>query len=864
MLGRDRDGAVDRRLAAVPEGQRAGAAHRRALAEERLGRRRRSARAWCAVTVAVLGLSLFAPLGSAGLWEPLEVDVAELSRRIAVNLLGAGELRLPDAVNEVPIRRELGRGEVPFTSVALGFKLFGLSDWAGRLPLAVWGALGGLATYALVLRLGGWRRACVSTLVLSVTPLYFVQARALFGDIATLATFAIALAGLGVSLLDTRLTIARKVPWLLAGVLGLALGFWCRGLLLGVGVPLGAVCLARLGGDRNTEASFWRRRGLDAALVLTTALVTLFGLWALRGYGAGTGYSILVGASRTPVEKLASHEGVVHALGHALFPVSALLPFAFAYLFRVSRSLPAAQAGEDGLRRLVAAALTLGLGAHATLGPSVGMLPFSATTACAIAVGLMLTDLSVARVASRVVAMCGVALSMLLFFDFRTRPESAFAAFGVGVLTFPDALAPIHQSVWSLGTLLVLVPFFFAVQEAGSGASQAFACWHDYREYLRALRSAYGGSLWFALVASWVVLLIWGWALIIGENLLGLRVFAGLWSLARTAALHAWWVTPALVLFTPLAVLSLRDAVRWLSREKPTKSRFLPTLSRTGLVTTGLVACGLLLSLYYYPKLSSEFSPKQVFEAYTARAKPNEPLALLGVSSSVAAYYTKASPDWLATPAEAAEWLDDDAGRRFVLVRTSDLAELNAAFRKSKDPAANLPVIAAGSSEILLASNRSGGELNENPFEALVRTEVPSVRHPVLANLAGRLEIVGWQIRTDDGALTTSVLPGRSYQLELVYRVVGQFMDEWDTFVHIDGYGRRFNADHETLQGRYPMRFWNRGDVIVDKHALTLDPNFTPGDYRLYFGMYRGQRRLPVTRGSHDADRVDGGVVKVR
>jgi len=89
-------------------------------------------------------------------------------------------------------------------------------------------------------------------------------------------------------------------------------------------------------------------------------------------------------------------------------------------------------------------------------------------------------------------------------------------------------------------------------------------------------------------------------------------------------------------------------------------------------------------------------------------------------------------------------------------------------------------------------------------------------------------------------------------------------MDEWDTFVHIDGFGRRFNADHATLQGRYPMRLWNRGDVIVDKHSLTLDPNFTPGDYRLYVGMYRGQRRLPVTDGNHDADRIDAGVVKVR
>ena len=108
------------------------------------------------------------------------------------------------------------------------------------------------------------------------------------------------------------------------------------------------------------------------------------------------------------------------------------------------------------------------------------------------------------------------------------------------------------------------------------------------------------------------------------------------------------------------------------------------------------------------------------------------------------------------------------------------------------------------------------------------------------------------------------MLPGREFRLELVYRVVGPFVDEWDTFVHIDGAGRRFNADHETLRGEYPMRWWSKGDIIVDEHAITLDPNFTPGDYRLYFGMYRAQRRLPVKRGHHDDDRVDGGVIKVR
>src|SRR5688572_6599429 len=53
------------------------------------------------------------------LWDPHEVTVAELARRIALNLLGGGGLALPDADNSVPIRADLGRGELPFTSAAL-------------------------------------------------------------------------------------------------------------------------------------------------------------------------------------------------------------------------------------------------------------------------------------------------------------------------------------------------------------------------------------------------------------------------------------------------------------------------------------------------------------------------------------------------------------------------------------------------------------------------------------------------------------------------------------------------------------------------------------------------------------------------
>ncbi|HYP87040.1 MAG TPA: glycosyltransferase family 39 protein, partial [Polyangiaceae bacterium] len=150
--------------------------------------------------VAALG-SLFYGLTAGALWEPYEVTVAELSRRIALNLLGGHALSLPGADNSVPIRADLGRGELPFTSAALGFRCFGLSAWAGRLPLALWGAAGLGGLFAALCRLCDRRLALYAVLALATTPLYFLQARTLLGDAVTLATFTLAWSGLAVACL---------------------------------------------------------------------------------------------------------------------------------------------------------------------------------------------------------------------------------------------------------------------------------------------------------------------------------------------------------------------------------------------------------------------------------------------------------------------------------------------------------------------------------------------------------------------------------------------------------------------------------------------------------------------------------------
>ena len=88
---------------------------------------------------------------------------------------------------------------------------------------------------------------------------------------------------------------------------------------------------------------------------------------------------------------------------------------------------------------------------------------------------------------------------------------------------------------------------------------------------------------------------------------------------------------------------------------------------------------------------------------------------------------------------------------------------------------------------------------------------------------------------------------------------------DWNkAFLHIDGFQRRYNGDHSVLEGKYAMNLWQVGDVVVDDHEFQLEPNFTPGDYGVYFGFFSGETRFRVSRGENHENRVMGGTLHVR
>jgi 4-amino-4-deoxy-L-arabinose transferase-like glycosyltransferase len=830
--------------------------------------------AWFTIVVATL--SLFAPLSASGLWDPPEREVAELARRVALNLLGGHDLFVIGSNNLVPTRSELGRGELPITSIAAGFRVFGLHEWAGRLPLALWGAVGLAATYWLVRRLSDRRSAWFAVLALSTMPLYFLHARTMLGDIVTMAALAMALAGLGLSVFERgsgSAALPSRLLFLGVGVLGMVCALLSRGVLIGIAVPAFTVGVSWLV-LRAARLLSAERVGdfVGAALLLGGVLAAAFAGRALyRALPSGGPFTLLLGSLVNRPRALPTFDSVLLQLGHALFPWSALVPVALGSLLREPPvSATPAREREAALRML---ALTLPVVAWLAYGmaePVIGSLPFGAVAAFAIAIALFVRDYERGVRSSRATPMVVCAFAILLLVDFKNFPEKALSAFCVTDVHFPQSFRPGAERLLEACTLLFCACFFFLLQERSTHWDPRFEP-DEYRVWPRLFRTLWAGNLQFTVIVLETALL--GLCLLgfLSDHLIGFAKVEALNAVPRQAALYGAFAVPGLLVL-PLALTAVRDAVRTLFDPElgsmfgsGAVARWLSGgFSRGQAALFSAAGFGLCLSLIYYPRLASQISPKQVFEAYQREAKAGEALGMLGTGAASASYYAGRAVPSFDTAAQAFAWLTTGQDRRWLALRANDLAQLNSLYRSHATPPRNVPVLDARSSEILLVSNRLGASQNENPLAPFVLEHAPQPQHALDANFDDKLDVLGWDTRDSDGRMAATVEAGRRYTFVIYYRVVAPIIGNWDTFIHVDGFQRRFNGDHPTLEGKYPFNLWRVGDFISDRYEFSLEPNFGAGRYRVYFGLYSGNRRLDVRRGQAEENRLDAGFLDVR
>jgi hypothetical protein len=348
---------------------------------------------------------------------------------------------------------------------------------------------------------------------------------------------------------------------------------------------------------------------------------------------------------------------------------------------------------------------------------------------------------------------------------------------------------------------------------------------------------------------------------------------------------YEWWV--ALVVLGPLMFLALPAGV-WLACHEanvgtaiavgvavPSGVVFFLVMGvigdllrhRAPALALGGAIVGFVLCFVYYPALANQVSPKEIFESYRTIC-PGAALGMLGVGGRTSAYYAGGQPQSLSDPASAYRWLQAGGSeRRCLALKSEELPQLNKLWREGQsEPRTNLPVLDARSSQILLASSTlAPGEKNESPLNAMVLSAPANPQHKLDVNMEDKLEVLGYDVVDEHGRLVDAVSPGTASRMRTYYRVLAPVGSEWEAFIHIDGFKRRHNGDHKPLNGKYPMSLWLPGDLIVDDYEFKLEPNFTPGSYQVYFGLFVGDTRMKIKSGPSDGDnRINGGSIRVQ
>ncbi len=894
------------------------------------------------VVFAVVACALVPLLSRAGLWDPYELNVAELARRLAVNVFHADALAIADADASMPHLDDLGRGELPFLLSAMGFAAFGLHEWAGRLPFALLAIVAALVVHAVARRAADARAAVFSVACLVTMPLFAVQAHALIGDLVSIVAITGATLGLGTAAFGLAhdsgppRTMGERLVALGLGLASLAAAVLCRGVLFGAVIPLATVgatgLVAALEGAVVLDAF-----GTAISLIAGVAALGLAGrvVFAFGATPAGT-FSYWLGALPHAVKPMPTFDVVAGDLGHSIVPWAGLAPFA------LGRLTTSEATTEKLTRTLVVVGLGVAYFVHALALPVLEAVPFVHVPLVALAVGFALRDMEKGARPNLIVAIAALLLVLVMQHDFREQPEKLFLAFGVRNGAVPEAFKALSGDL----TRLVLVPAgllwvaLFSPRAEGVPfdaaryvqiAREFLACWEWGVAKGLASLSAMMGAL--AVAVRIGVAQKAAWAL-------------GIPMLARQTLVNLWWAIPLVFAAALFGALLMADVVSWafdeakplgfssltrglapieslvsrLTKAGPVAERavigafLLPALllaapvlvalmlhhsgkgwgtsigiavptclaplvllglvgdllqgSRVAGVVASAALAGFAMNAVVYPKLADQLSPKGVFERFAKAKKASDEVALLAVGTRAASYYAGGDVSNLSTVDEAARWLAaPQSHRRFLVFKGSELARLNSLWRERTNPPRNVPILDDRSSEVLLATSAlTGSELSSNPLDEVLPNATPTPQREVRADLDGRIEVLGLDIVDLAGKPLESVSPGRKFRMRTIMKVLAPVGADYDFFIHMDGANRRrHNGDHKIAKGHFPTSLWRVGDVVVDDFETTLEPNFGPGQYTIYFGLYLGEQRLKVRSGPVDADnRINGGVLRVQ
>lgn len=750
--------------------------------------------------------------------------------------------------------------------VSLSLRVFGLTEFAARLPAALLVVLSLVLVGLAVRRRLGEVESALAVAVLATSPLVLLSGR-LVGDSA--ATM-LALASAGVCF--ASVTRAVGCPWTMIGLLGsMVLAYLSGGMLAAVTVA-GAVVAYPLVA-RSTD-----RRVLGAAAAVTVlagvlAVLTFVpdgAFWRQFRFTGATWAGGLKDEART-------FDVAFKTVGFGLFPWSALLPLAVAAAARPGQA--------DRSDRLVA----LLFAASPFLSLMIGARPFHqvvylGTPAVAVLVALYLRDLDDDPVETRLLAFIGFGLFLAVLKDLLHSPASLvswlasdppFSEPGKGDLSFPEVVRlslPAKAFAFAAGlSLLVAGGRLVTAVRALPGLLRRG------RTFLIVMIVMAG-----LIVADLAIFLALKWDVVSGDAGPDARVGAVLVRIFLTGPdILGLYLLTAFLVGTRYADRLHALALRFLGPDR-TASAGTALMALESPRATGtwmaLGATGFALSLAFglVPELSWHLSQKHMIETWedSAARSPGD-LYRHGVfaakGSEDSNFYTAAIPE-LSSRSAVLERLKDTAKRTFVLVPKNQWSEILSAFR-----AANggkfLPLLDDRSSRfVLVASSLAPGEedrdwlaqatLTQAKFDALTGVNRTSV------NFDNKIEAVGWSVEPE------AVRRGGKAILKTYFKTLDKVGASYRIFLHVDrvGSSSRIHGDHWILNqaretedqtscvGCYATTHWLKGDIVVDTYSIDIPIGEPSGPYDIWMGFYNpsGDKRLPVKDFDKEKVKHDG------
>jgi hypothetical protein len=757
---------------------------------------------WTAlVCVAIVaGAILFAGLGSFGLWEPHERQLADKAGHVDAHPAAAAP-KLEECPKQAP--KDATARSLQARAIELGKDLSD-SDTGRKLPFAILGLLTVLATAGITMRLAGPRAGAISALVLLSMPLLVLQSRQLDSEIGTAAGGALAIYGL--LALGSLADLARALPLGLAGpprrgallaaidvvvglvalVTGVELGFMSGGGLVGVLAPVGAFAVAgalgiptiadgvrfvhngvlgfaaRIGSRWSIGRRLWPYRRHDNATALLAAAIAaiviaaiVYQIFSLRAPQPGLtpperevlGHAIVApgcwspalgGAWRADDDLRVIYDSAFEQIAYGTFPWGLLAPIAFV-------SLLGASADRRRLGALTLAWASATWIASELFARKVGFTLYAGFPALAAVVGAWLDG-------------------MLDHRDERDPrvPPGALLIGAFAVLATVDVAKDLQSFTEKLTSLLV------------GGESIAYPTQSE---------------LLFLPTRLW--LLILGALLALGFAVA--LAFAG----SRTRYKRLAARIGAIV----AAVTTLAFAVFW--------------------------------AFGWQRALSVNLSSKTMFDTVQALAKPGDQLVIMGDLGDAPKDY---APDLKAEPAASRPQIVsalERPNRVFAIAPESEKCMIHREMGTKP-----YYVLDNRNVRSILMSNKLDGATDVNPLRTRIQhAEPPNIatRAPARIVWENKIQLIGWDI-------PKRVSRGSRFEITMYYKISGSISGAWKILFHFDGqYGRAFGGDHQPIDNLCPTSMWQAGDYIVDTYSIVAGNPMTPkGQLDVWTGFFTG------------------------